>query len=116
MRYWAMLLALAVSFTAGAAGKMKAGLWEMSMKSDAMQGMQDIPPEQMEKMKKMGLNVPMVKNGAITHRVCITQEMVDHENIPGMDQARQQQECKMVSHNQSGDSYQVKLHCDGPNI
>jgi hypothetical protein len=105
----AMLGSPAVVF---AAGKLKPGLWEMSMKSDAMKNMPKIPPAQMEQMKKMGVPVPQA-DGVIKHKVCISKEMAERED-PYME--RQESGCQMKNHQKTGNSYVVDMVCDGPNL
>lgn len=97
-----------------AAGKMKPGLWEMSMKSDAMREMPKIPPEQLEKMKQMGIKMPLMENGAITHQICITREMAERDHPP-MAQ-KEQSMCKPLNINQSGNSYTMDLICDSQEL
>lgn len=99
---------------AHAAGRMKPGLWEMSMMSDAMKEMPKIPPEQLEKMKQMGIKMPMMENGAIVHQICITKEMAEQDHPP-MAQ-REQSMCKPQNINQSGNSYSMDLICDSPEL
>lgn len=99
---------------AHAAGKMKPGLWEMSMMSDAMKNMPKVPKEQLEKMKQMGIKMPMMENGAIVHQICITKEMAEQEHPP-MAQ-KEQSMCKPQNINQSGNSYSMDLICDSAEL
>ena len=98
---------------AGAADHMKPGLWEMTMKSD-MGGRQmpQLTPEQLEKMKKLGVPMPGA-GGSFVHRVCMSKKMVERDQ-PAMD--REQSECQMKNFNRSGNSYSVEVVCDGPKI
>ncbi len=97
----ASLLACAVSANAQT---MKPGLWEISQKmkfgssemNDAMAGMQEqmakMPPEQRKQMQEMmakkGVNVDLGSAsgaggpGAITVKTCMTQEMIDRNELP----------------------------------
>ena len=61
---------------ADAAGKMKAGLWEMSIKSDAMKAMPKMSAAQMEQMKKMGVNMPIMEDGVMKTKVCIAAALI----------------------------------------
>ncbi len=107
------IIACALPLTAGAAERMKPGLWEMTSKSD-MGGRQmpQMSPAQREQMKKMGIPVPNA-DGAFVARVCMSKQMVERDH-PTMD--REQSECQMKNMNRSGNSYSVEMVCDGPMI
>lgn len=100
--------------TAYAAASMKAGLWEMTMQSDAMPNMPQISPEQLEQMKKMGIKMPMMNNGAMIHQVCISKEMAER-NQPPMTQ-KEQSGCTPQNMNQNGNAYSMDLICDSPDL
>lgn len=100
-------------FVAHAAGKMKPGLWEMTMKSDALAQMPSLPPEQLEKMKQMGVQMPQMKGGGMVQQVCISKEMAERDTPPGLNQ---QQECKVKNQKHSGNGYSADLVCDGANM
>lgn len=57
---------LSIVAEANAAGKMKPGLWEMTMKSDMLKSVPKIPPAQVEQMRKMGIQVPSFQDGSMT--------------------------------------------------
>ena len=76
------LLALSASGTSLAAGAMKPGLWEMTMKSDAMKAMPALSPQQMEQMRKAGVNVPQMQAGGMVTKVCISKEMAERDQPP----------------------------------
>jgi hypothetical protein len=97
-----------------AAGKMKPGLWEMSMRSDAMQAMPQIPPEQRAKMKAMGVEIPNMQGGAIIHKVCVSKEMAEQDQ-PQVTQNNHSM-CKPQNMNQSGNGYTMDLICDSPEL
>lgn len=108
------LLAATCCLPAAYAASMKAGLWEMTMQSDAIQSMPKIPPEQLEKMKQMGIKMPMMENGAMVHQVCISKEMAE-QNQPPMTQ-KDQSGCKSQNVSQSGNTYSLDLICDSPDL
>jgi hypothetical protein len=108
-----LLLSLVLPFTAGAAATLKPGLWEMAMKSDMVKEMPKLTPEQLAQIKKMGIEMPQMQNGAVVTKVCITPEMAERNQTPDMGG---QHECKAGKQNRSGDMYTVNLICDGPNI
>ncbi len=99
---------------AHAAGKMKPGLWEMSVKSDAMKAMPKMSPEQMEQMKKMGINMPMMEDGAIKTKVCISKEMAEQD--PATAAQQHQSNCTSKNMVQNGNEYSMDLICDGPEL
>lgn len=93
--------------------QMKPGLWEMSIKSDAYKNMPKMSSEQMEQMRKMGINVPRVDNGAIITKVCITKDMAARKEPPmGQNEAG----CEIRNHQRSGSSYSSDLVCNGPDL
>src|SRR5438105_11221397 len=97
-----------------AAGMMKPGLWEMTLKSDQMKQMPKIPPEQLERMRKMGVELPTQSgDGSFVHRVCITKEMAERDRPP---MGREQSDCKVKNQSRNGSSYQAELVCDGENM
>ncbi|MCH8620701.1 DUF3617 domain-containing protein [Undibacterium sp. TS12] len=99
--------------TCAAADKMKPGLWEMTTKSDAMKAMPKIPPEQLEKMKQMGVKMPDMQNGAMVHKVCFTKEMVDQDKPPA---SGREQHCQNKSFNRSGNTYTAEIVCESPDM
>lgn len=93
-----------------AADKMKPGLWSMTMKSDMMKNMPKIPPEQLEKMREMGIKMPQMQDGGITTNVCISKEMSERDHPPEM--ARKDTGCESKNYERSGSSYSLDLVCD----
>ena len=102
------------SATVSAAGTTRPGLWEMAMKSDQMRQMPNMPPEQLEQMRKMGIEMPTMRDGALVQRVCITPEMATRNQTPDM--GREPGECKLKSHDRSGNTYRADIVCDGANL
>jgi Protein of unknown function (DUF3617) len=107
------MLSLFTLPAAVAADSMKPGLWEMSMKSDAMKNMPQISPEQREQMRKMGIHVPQTQDGAMVSRACFTKEMVAQNKTP---MTQNESGCEVKNQKQSGSSYSMDLVCDGPNM
>ncbi|GIZ50039.1 DUF3617 domain-containing protein [Noviherbaspirillum aridicola] len=107
----AVLLCSLLSAQALAAGQMKPGLWEMTTKSDAMKNMPKIPPEQMEQMRKMGVNVPQFQDGAMVTRVCITRQMAEGDQLPGLE--KNEMGCQSKNMVRNGGSYSVDIVCNG---
>lgn len=105
---------LSVYLPASAANQMKPGLWEMKMKSDAMKNMPKIPAAQIEQMRKMGIEIPQIEDGAMLTQVCVTKEMAESKSMPGMDQ--HDAGCEAKNHKQNGNSFTVDIVCDGPQV
>ena len=99
---------------ADAAGKMKAGLWEMSIKSDAMKAMPKMSAEHMDQMKKMGINMPILEDGLIKTKVCISKEMAEQD--PATSAHQNHSNCKPKNVVQNGNDYSMDLICDGPEL
>jgi hypothetical protein len=107
-----MLATFGISSAALAAGQNKPGLWEMTIKSDAMKNMPKIPPEQLEMMKKHGVALPSA--GGITHKVCMTKEMVERDGLESM--ADNQSGCQPKNMQRSGGTFSADVVCDGPEM
>lgn len=99
---------------AHAAGKMKPGLWEMRMQSDAIKAMPKMPPEQIEQMKKMGIKMPTMQDGAMKNTVCISKEMAEQNHPAAMQ--KNQPGCKPQNIVQNGNEYAMELLCDSPEL
>lgn len=97
-----------------AAGQMKPGLWEMTMKSEAMKNMPKIPPEQMEQMRQMGMNVPQMQDGGMVTKVCISKEMAEREQPPQM--TGMESGCETRNYQRKGSSYSFDIVCDSDNM
>lgn len=106
-----LICCAATASSAWAAGQMKPGLWEMSMKSDAFKTMPKMSPQQMEQMRKMGVNVPQMQDGAMISRVCITKAMAEREQPP---MERNETGCQSKNFQRNGNSYSGDIVCDGP--
>ncbi|HJV82972.1 DUF3617 domain-containing protein [Noviherbaspirillum sp.] len=102
---------LSVSVAALAAGQMKPGLWEMKMKSDELKNMPKMPPEQMEQMRKMGVNVPQIQDGAMVTKACITRQMAEADQPPAMNP--KDTGCQSKNYQRSGNTYSVDVVCNG---
>ncbi|MGZ3157755.1 MAG: DUF3617 domain-containing protein [Burkholderiaceae bacterium] len=97
-----------------AAESLKPGLWEMTMKSDAMKAMPKMTPEQMEQMRKMGVNLPQMQDGGMVMKVCITKEMAERD--PASQTHQVGSECKSKNFQRSGSNYSVDIVCDGAHM
>src|SRR5687768_10008814 len=99
--------------TAGAAEQMKPGLWEMTMKSDAMANMPPMSPEQLEQMRRMGITMPQTQDGGIVTRVCISKQMAERDQPPVM---QNDAGCQSKNYRRTGNTYSVDIVCNGPTM
>jgi hypothetical protein len=106
-----LLSLLAVPFAAQAAGQMKPGLWEMTIKSDAVKKMPAIPPEQLEQMRRLGVDIPHMTSDGIVTKVCISPAMAARDEPPVMSESNSG--CKTRNYRHDGDSYTLDLACSG---
>ncbi len=106
--------AIGFSVTGWAAETLKPGLWEMTMKSDAMKAMPKMTPEQIEQMRKMGVNMPLMQDGGMVMKMCVTKEMAERQQPPQTHQVGS--ECKSKNFQRTGSNYSVDIVCDGPNM
>jgi hypothetical protein len=110
----AALLAFSLTPAAQAATNMQPGLWEMGMQSDAMKNMPKLSPEQLEMMRKKGINMPDMKDGKLVNKVCISKEMAERDQP--IDMHREQTGCQAKNYQRTSNGYTVDLVCDGPNM
>lgn len=102
------------SGSAFAAQHMKPGLWEMTMKSDEMaKHMPKMSAQQMAQLRKMGVNVPQMKDGAIITRVCISKEMAERDQPPAV---RKDASCQSKNYQRNGNAFSVDIVCNGPDL
>ena len=105
---------LLLSCGAFAEEKMKAGLWEMTIKSDMTKNMPKIPPDQLKQMKEMGIAIPQMQDGGMVTRICITKEMAERDQAPEMNY--KESGCQPKNYQRAGGSYSVDIVCDGPDM
>ena len=108
-----MLILIATAATVWAAGPMKAGLWEMTTRSDAMKGVPKMSPEQMEQMKKMGVNMPQMKEGGMVMKVCISKEMAERDQPPT---GHNESGCESKNFRRQGNGYSMDIVCDNAHM
>jgi len=107
------VLSSAVALAADAAGHLKAGLWEITTQSSAMQNMK-IPPAQIEQMRRLGVDISKFQGGAIVSKVCITPEMAARDALPQM--AQQRRDCTVGAPQAETDGYVAGVTCHGPTV
>ena len=80
------LLSLLASAAHAVENNMRPGLWEVSTTSGLLALAEQIPPEQMQNLanlaKQYGFDMPAIKNGAASSKVCITKEMAEQKIPP----------------------------------
>lgn len=101
-------LGLLVPSIASAAG-VKPGLWEVEM--DGMPASPQIPPEQLEQMKKMGIDVSKMMAAMVKPKFCLTAEQARFDKPPPAD--KNQQNCKIDNWDSAGKKMKGKMTCDG---
>jgi hypothetical protein len=98
--------------------RMRPGLWEMSTTSDLLRLVPHIPADQMERLRNLarqnGIDMPEIRNGAATSKVCITPEMASRDIPPDLTQRESGCAAKNIS--RTGSTYKTDLVCDGPKV
>jgi Protein of unknown function (DUF3617) len=122
----ALVALAAAAFAVGASAQnLKPGLWEVTnnMKSSsgemekamaqAQQQMAGMPPEQRRMMEQMmakqGMQMGAGGPGAMSSRICMTQEMVERNEIPA-----QQGDCRTTSQQRTGNTMKFAFSCTNP--
>jgi hypothetical protein len=104
-----------MSLAHASGNSVRPGLWEVTTTSMLLALVPRIPPDQMQQLsdlaKQYGLEIPRIENGAATSRVCITQEMANHE-IPSYFHVHQTG-CSVKNATRSNNSYKMDLVCTG---
>jgi hypothetical protein len=114
---------LAASFMLAASANaaehnVRPGLWEVTTTSGLLKLVPHIPPNQMEQLRDLarqnGIDMPVIRNGAATSKVCITKEMADRKIPPDLYERESGCAAKNVTH--AGNSYRMDLVCDGARL
>ena len=119
------LLVLLCTACGAAAQSMKPGLWEISQKMQSGSGemekamaemqkqMAAMTPEQRKSMQdlmgKQGVNMGGGGTGAMSVKVCMTQEMVERNEV-----APQQGDCKSTNSPRAGNTMKISFVCTKP--
>lgn len=107
----ACALAACLVPVAALAGQGKAGLWEISTQINMGAAMPEIPPEQMEMMKKMGIKMPGPGGDPIVIKQCITKEQAERDEPPKVQ--KDDSGCKTANVNKSSKGMTADMVCDG---
>jgi len=107
--HWvALILAYLVTPLALAAHG-RPGLWQTTLSTNITQGAPSLSPEQLEKMRQMGITPPFQK--PTTVQVCVTPEMAARDDFPKA--MRPEDHCQIENKNQSGDAISADFVCTG---
>lgn len=87
----------------------KPGLWESTIVVNFTQGGPRISPEQIERMKQMGINLPIGR--PLVVKSCMTPEMAARNDIPRA--TRENDHCKLTDYDREGNPITATLICDG---
>ena len=94
---------------------MKPGQWEITMHMDLGKNapqMPQIPPEQLEKMKQMGISVPAMGMGQPrTFKTCVSPQDAASDRPPMDDKS--QRDCKPQNIKHDGSRTTLDIVCDG---
>ncbi len=88
----------------------KPGEWQVTVKMD-MAGMPQIPPEQLAKMRAMGIHLP-VGGDAMTVTHCMTPEEAAMDKIPAMSKEREKY-CSVQNLKTSPEGVSADVVCTG---
>jgi hypothetical protein len=88
----------------------KAGLWDITV-SMKMANAPQIPPDQLAKMKAMGITIPNGNTMTVQH--CMTQAEVAADKPPQM---QRNKDCAMQNIKSSGGAYSADMVCSGPDM
>jgi hypothetical protein len=100
----------AVVLPANAADHLKAGEWDVTVKVSQKGGPQ-IPPEQLEQMKKLGIPIPLGGQAIVTTQ-CITPEMAASDK-PFANDERDPNKCQVANYKRVGSKATGEMVCAG---
>jgi len=89
----------------------KPGLWEVTTTMKFDEGGPQIPPQQLEQMKAMGIKIPGMGGDPIVMKQCLTQEQAEKEQAPHATDNKSG--CKTSDFKRSGGKFSAKMTCDG---
>jgi hypothetical protein len=99
-----------VGLPARGADRLKPGLWDVAVKVSQNGGPQ-IPPDQLEQLKKMGLSVPFGGPAIMTSQ-CITPAMASSDN-PFASDERDPNKCQLANYRRVGSKATGEMVCTG---
>lgn len=113
------LISLMLSTAAKSAEpNMRPGLWEVTTSSDLLWFVPQIPSDQMQGLKDLakeyGVDMPQIENGSAISKTCITPEMANQKNPPGLYQNEMGCVAKNVSH--VGNKFRLDFDCSNDQL
>lgn len=132
MKLQTAIAACLLTFTAGLASAqtMKPGLWEITTQmqggsgelsaamAQAQKQMENMPPDQRKMMQDMMAKqgIQMGANGGtgMTIKMCMTQEMIDRNEVTSRQADHQQNDCTHTNSPRSGNSMKFAFVCTKP--
>jgi hypothetical protein len=99
-----------VALPTHAADHLKPGQWEVAVKVSQKGGPQ-IPPEQLEQMKKLGISAPFGDQAIMTSQ-CITPEMAASDR-PFASDERDPNKCEVANYKRIGSKATGEMVCSG---
>jgi len=103
----ALALGIAALPLAALASHGKVGLWDITVKM-SMPNMPKIPPDQIAKMRAMGVHIS--DDNTVTTQHCMTAEEVAADRPPQM---QHQKDCSMQNIKSGGGSFSAEMVCTG---
>lgn len=107
----AAVLCGSLSVGAAAASGLKPGQWEITVTMDMGKDTPQIPPEQLEQMKRMGIQMPFARPTVFQH--CITPQQAASDEPPPMQADREGNSCKNRDFKRSGNHVSGEVVCEG---
>lgn len=115
--FFSLSIALTCS-THAAENNIRPGLWELSATSNLLALAEQIPPDQLRNLdnlaRQYGFEMPKIKNGAASSKVCVTREMAE-QNIPPSAYHRQSG-CETRNATRIDNRYSADLVCTGEQV
>jgi hypothetical protein len=94
------------------------GLWEVTTTSGLLKLVPHIPPSQMEQLRELarqnGIDMPEIRNGAATSKVCVTKEMAERKIPPNLYERESGCAAKNITH--AGNDTKMDLVCNGARL
>jgi len=115
---FALISLLVAPVAESAEPNMRPGLGEVTTSSDLLWFVPQIPSEQMQGLKDLakeyGVEMPQIENGSAISNTCITPEMANQKNPPGLYQNQTGCVAKNVSH--IGNKFRLDFDCSNDQL
>ena len=90
------------------------GLWSISVQSDALAAVSAIPPEQLDKLRALGVKIPKVTTQGLATQACITPEMASPERA--LTSAARKMDCSVSNTRFNGNTFSMDLACNNKHV